>query len=174
MNASTATVLVALSEDTISRLIRLRRLPNEPLADIVGRLATSNDLDPEKRDESVRKPSSGRGRYIVRVLGESFTADTLAETLSNTFNALADLDSDILERLEQTGGRVRRNVARSRDAIHPGRPDLNKRFTQEIRPGWWIGTNYSHRDTCRIIEDACRISGLVYGRDVELVDKRRQ
>jgi len=167
MNASTQTVLVALPEDTISRLMGLRCFPNECLADIVGRLAGSNNSAPTEQNKSVCKPRSGRDRYIVQVLGKRMMARTLTEALSAILKTLDDLDDGFLERLEQTGGHVRRNVARSPDAIHPGRPDLNKRYTLEIRPGWWIGTNYSYQDTCRIIRDACRVARLSYGCDIE-------
>ena len=168
MNISTENILVALPERTVARLMNLRRFPSERVADIVKRLTVSVSDGPNAkgRDETSINLSGGRGRYVLRVLGESKVVGTLAEALSCAINTLADLDSGILERLENTGGRTRRNVARSQDAIHPGRDDLNNRHTLEFRPGWWISTNYSYPDIRRILKDICREAGLSYGRDL--------
>ena len=149
---------------TVARLMNLRRFPSERVADIVKRLTVSVSDGPNAKGRDV---SGGRGRYVLRVLGESKVVGTLAGALSCAINTLADLDSGILERLENTGGRTRRNVARSQAAIHPGRDDLNNRHTLEFRPGWWISTNYSYPDIRRILKDICREAGLSYGRDLE-------
>lgn len=91
-------------------------------------------------------------------------------SLLAALTCLADLDCCVLERLANMGGRRRRHVARERDAIHPGRNDLNSQFTIEFWPSWWMGTNYSRKDTCRILKDLCKAAGLQYGRDLSLTD----
>ena len=166
MTVSAENFLVSLPEQTVARLMNLRRFPSERVADVVERLAVTNELRAKAQDENSLSVSGSRGRYVLRVLGESKTVGTLAEALSCAINTLADLDSGILKRLENTGGRTRRYVARSQAAIHPGRDDLNSRHTLEFRPGWWISTNYSYRDIRRILKDICREVGLSYGRDL--------
>ena len=169
MTATSTSILVPLSEETVSRLMGKRCEPSECLSDIIDRLTASNDSQSRRIESDRYEPGSGRTRYTVLVLGEILPVSTLVEALAKVLNMLADLDPEFLERLERTGGRTRRNVARGPHAIYPGRPDLS-RYALEFRPGWWIGTNYSRRDICRIVEDACRVTGLAYGRDVELVD----
>lgn len=160
-------ILVPLREQTVARLMGMRRSPAERLADIVERLVMPDDLDVGAESEPSPSRCPGWGRYTLRILGESRTVATLAEALKFALNTLADLDGGILERLEKTGGRTRRNVARSRDAIHPGREDLNRLHTLEFRPGWWTSTNYSYRDVCRIFKVLCNETGLQFGRDLE-------
>ncbi len=102
------------------------------------------------------------------MLGETVAADSLRELLANTLNRLADMDGGFLSRFSASQGRTRRHVARSREAIHPGRDDLNHRYTEEFRPGWWMGTNYSAADVRRILKDACRSADISYGRDLSV------
>ena len=172
MSTTHGAVLVSLSEEVVSRLLELRRSPNERLVDVVERLTGSGVLIPAPPERAMAEPCCASGRYIIRILGEVIMVDTLAEALSRALNVLADLDSGFLSQLELTGGRTRRNVARRRDSIHPGRSDLNESYTRELRPGWYIGTNYAYRDVCRILGDACRIAGLHWGSDMELVDNQ--
>ncbi len=168
MTALVEAILVALPEQTVARLMERRRFPDERLAEIVERLALTDSPSTNVREQANPRPRAKQDRYILQVLGESKAVGSLAAALAGTLNTLADLDGGILERLENTGGRTRRNVARRREAIHPGRPDLNQRYTLEFRPGWWISTNYSYRDILRILRDVCREAGLRFGSDLDL------
>ena len=103
MNISTENILVALPEQTVARLMNLRRFPSERVADIVKRLTVSVSDGPNAkgRDETSINLSGGRGRYVLRVLGESkvvgvesgrgrnriisFSASLFREALNNTF-----------------------------------------------------------------------------------------
>ena len=81
---------------------------------------------------------------------------------------LADRDSTFLERFAALPkhGRRRRFVARSKEELYPGREDLAQDHSHKLRPGWWIGTNYGVRQMNGIIEKACDVAGLVFGKDV--------
>jgi len=168
MTAPVEVILVALPEHTVALLMERRRFPDERLAEIVERLALTHTPSTKVRKQADLRPRPGQDRYMLQVLGESKAVGSLADALACALNTLADLDGGILERLENTGGRTRRNVARRREAIHPGRPDLNQRYTLEFRPGWWISTNYSYRDIRRILRDVCRETGLSFGGDLDL------
>ncbi len=105
-------------------------------------------------------------RYRATLRGNVIGGDALWQVLAGVLNHMADEDSGFLARLSAEQGRSRRHVARNRDAIHPGRGDLNRRFTREFRPGWYIGTNYSAADTRRILRAACTVAELTFGQDL--------
>ena len=67
MNISTENILVALPEQTVARLMNLRRFPSERVADIVKRLTVSVSDGPNAkgRDETSINLSGGRGRYVL-------------------------------------------------------------------------------------------------------------
>lgn len=163
MMTASRSILVPLSETTAVHLFSLRRSPDERLEDVIERLSAVSQ-ESERAAPSVATAASAR--YVVDILGERKVAGTLAELLATVLNTIADLDINVLRRLESTGGRSRRNVARSRAAIYPGRDDLNASYTIEFRPGWWVGTNYSYNDVRRIIGDVCSAAGLTYGADI--------
>ena len=172
MIMNTPTTLVALPEETVAQLLALRHSAKEPLADVVVRLAAPQNDKPSDTDPSdsiTKSDTSKTGRYRLQIIGRNFFAETLGEVLATALNFFADLDDGLLERVERMGGRTRRHVAQNRYSIHPGRPDLNGKATKQFRPGWWVGTNYSRADTCRILKDICDVAGLKYGLDVKLI-----
>ena len=56
----------------------------------------------------------------------------------------------------ENSGRTRRHIARTRDALYPGRSDLIN-HSEEFAPGWFIGTNESNKSKHKLIRAACRI-----------------
>jgi hypothetical protein len=91
------------------------------------------------------------------------------DVLMKMFQALAGRDPAFLDRFIALPehGRRRRYVARSREALFPGRPDLAKHST-EVRPGYWLGTNNSASSMEGIIRMACEVAGLRFGEDVKV------
>ncbi len=148
-------MLVPLHQETVAKLIACRLNENETLDGVVTRLT-----------EPQRKAQNRSGRYRATLRDETVTANTLRELLGSILNRLADTDSEFLPRLSASQGRTRRHVAQRREAIHPGRDDLNRRYSEEFRPGWWMGTNYSATDVRRILKDACLAADISFGRDL--------
>jgi len=58
-------------------------------------------------------------------------------------------------------------VFRSREAIHPGRSDLNTRMTQNV---WWVSANIGRRDFNRALGALCKATGLIVSKDVLLLN----
>jgi hypothetical protein len=100
----------------------------------------------------------------------SRNADPVTLMITLRSSALASLMSrvvpDPIERLAQVTARRRRFVARSRDAIHPGRPDLP---VIRARSGWWVSASVGGADLLRALNALARANGLVYGRGISLV-----
>ena len=155
---------IALPEATVVALVQKAR-PGEPLANVIGRLAASRAPAEEPTPTPVEQP---RGQYTVSVLGRERSCSTLADALVYALTTLSELDDTFLHELSGRGGRTRPHVTRSRDGLHPGRSDLNRKHARELWPGagWWVSTNSSKDDVTRILRAACDVAGLVFGRDV--------
>ena len=97
-----------------------------------------------------------------------YPAETACDMLCQAFELFAERDGSFLERFASSPqGRTRKYLARQPEELYPGRPDLTKTFSKQLRSGWWLGTNNSRASTARIIESASKIAGLAYG--VELI-----
>ena len=65
-------------------------------------------------------------------------------------------------------GSKRRFIAIERNDLYPGRPDLAQQHSQQLHSGYWLGTNYSHKQIQTILRIACQVSGLHYGVDLKV------
>lgn len=90
------------------------------------------------------------------------------EVLEAVFEALAKRDASFLERFaaRPKHGRTRRYLARKPDELYPGRPDLAREHFVRLQSGWYIGTNVSHAQIERIIEMACEVSRIRFGKEL--------
>lgn len=90
------------------------------------------------------------------------------EVLVAVFEALATRDATFLERFaaRPKHGRTRRYLARSPEELYPGRADLAQEHSFKLRSGWYVGTNVSHAQIERIIEMACEVSRVRFGKDL--------
>lgn len=114
-------------------------------------------------------PGGGQlDRTGFEIQGRFVSARNGRDGMVKFFSELADRDPTFLERFAALPrhGRSRRFVARTKEELYPGREDLAHDHSQELRPGWWIGTNYGVRQMNGIIEKACDVVGLRFGIDV--------
>ena len=90
------------------------------------------------------------------------------EVLIGVFEALAERDSTFLQRFaaRPKHGRTRRYLARSPEELYPGRPDLAREHSAKLKSGWYLGTNVSKAQIERIIEMACEVAPLRFGREL--------
>lgn len=168
------TLLVALSTDTISRLVAHRRKGENGVAAVIDRLArTGPPNDPRRQPKPASRPRSmpvrrkPRGKYRYELLGEEGVADTLGGLLADILRRFADLDSSFLEKYSRQTGRTRRFLTRDPKAIYPGREDLSG-CAAEVCRGWWVGTNYSRTDVRRLLRTACRVAGIIWDVDLKV------
>lgn len=81
------------------------------------------------------------------------------EVMVRLFQLLSEKDSSFLERFaSRKHGKKRRYIAKNKDELYPGRPDLASDHSVLIEPGWWIGVNYSRHNISQIIELALEVS----------------
>jgi predicted type IV restriction endonuclease len=90
------------------------------------------------------------------------------DVLVNIFEALAHRDETFLERFaaRPKHGRTRRYLARSAEDLYPGRPDLAGEHFSRLKSGWYVGTNVSRAQIERIVEMACEVSRVRFGKDL--------
>ncbi|MDQ3928799.1 MAG: hypothetical protein M3328_06595 [Chloroflexota bacterium] len=102
--------------------------------------------------------------------GREHSARNAQDVLVKLLQQLDARDSTFLARLAALPkhGRTRRYVARTKQELFPGRPDLAEEHSRELRPGWWVGGNLSRRSIERIIRTACEVAGLNYGFDIQV------
>lgn len=93
---------VPLQEVVVSRLLALRRTPDESLSHVIDRLidgplviAYKKPIEPKKQNGVKPKYS----KYQLLILGEIFPVDTYREALAVCLNMVADRDPDILEKV---------------------------------------------------------------------------
>ncbi len=100
--------------------------------------------------------------------GHRYNARSARDAMIKIFKELAEKDTSFLERFASRSkhGKKRRFVARSRDELYPGRPDLAASHSHQLPGGWWLGTNYSKKNIENIIKMACEVAGLNYGSDL--------
>lgn len=165
----TPSLYVAITENVASRLMRLREFHEEPISSVIERLTRHEIIRPHNTPAT--KPSLtslSAQKYTLTILGEAFPVSSYGAALAKCLEIISDIEPNMLKHLEKMKGSSRYYVAQTRDGIHIDRPDLNRRFTIEFRPGWFVGTNYSRVDTDRILNAICRLCRLTAGKDIYL------
>lgn len=115
-------------------------------------------------------PSSQKHSSIGFVLdGRNYAARSAREVLEGVFEALSKRDATILERFSALPkhGRTRRYLARNANDLYPGRPDLVREYSIQLKSGWWLSTNHSRATIDRIIQMVCDVAHMTYGRDLQ-------
>jgi hypothetical protein len=100
--------------------------------------------------------------------GQMHPARNARDVLVKVFTELANRDATFLERFAALPkhGKTRRYLSRKQNELYPGRPDLVRDHSFELKPGWWLGINLSRRAVAEIIKMACEVAGLQYGADL--------
>ncbi len=98
------------------------------------------------------------------------SAKNPTEVYFNVFEALAQRDATFLARFAALPkhGKKRRYVAATKEELYPGRPDFVETHAHQLSSGWWVGTNYSTATKRQIIQLACEVAGIEFGRELLL------
>lgn|SRR5574337_95297 len=120
-------------------------------------------------------PSSGP-RPVQRPGGIGFTlfgqfhpCGAAREVMTRVLQEFDRRDASFLERFaSRKHGRKRRYVATDRQDLYPGRPDLAEVHYAELKPGWYVGTNYSRQVIETIIRLACDVASVSLGSDIQV------
>lgn len=103
--------------------------------------------------------------------GQRFAARNGNEVLVSILRHFAELAPEFPERYSRavkTLGRKRPYVARTVEAVYPGKPGLWK-FTEVFTPGWYVGTNESNDKKLDLLRIACQTLGVRFGKDLKIL-----
>ena len=112
-------------------------------------------------------PSSHAGIGFT-LEGRQYPARNAREVMISVFETFTKRDPTFPERFGSLPkhGRTRRYLARNPQDLYPGRADLARDHSMQLSSGWWLSTNHSRATIVRIIEMACNVVNLRYGRDL--------
>jgi hypothetical protein len=112
-----------------------------------------------------RKTTTGRTGYTYR--GQFHPCGSAREVMVNILQEFDRMDTSFLDRFaSRKHGRKRRFIARDRYELYPGRPDLADNHYYELKPGWYVGTNYSKQNIADIIRMACDVASIKFRTDL--------
>ena len=156
--------------DTVARFLRenvgLHR--NHQASSQVSRTLPLVPPTADLRPISARVPSPRLGSIGYSFDGRFVACRNGRDVLVSVFEALAERDLTFLDRFaaRPKHGRTRRYLARSPEELYPGRADLARAHFFKLESGWYIGTNVSHAQIERVIEMACEVSKVRYGKEL--------
>lgn len=128
----------------------------------------------QHRKSSPGKPNSNADAGSLEsvgfeVKGEFKKRNQGRDVIAGVFEELGKHDPTFFERFAALPkhGRKRRYLARSKELLYPGHPELHP---QSVKVGkeWWLATHYSSAMKERIIASACKVAGLEFGKDVKV------
>ena len=150
--------------DTVARFLKDHIFSRTPSAATQPPRPT---VPPPTPAASVGSPVGAVG-YVIN--GQRYPARNARDVMVSVFEALSQRDATFLERFAALPkhGRTRRYLARSPEELYPGRPDLSREHSTQLSSGWWLGTNVSRAAIERIIEMACEVARINYGRELSI------
>lgn len=99
-------------------------------------------------------------KFLLVFKGKKIRVGSAVELMTKFFQLMFEEDSTLFERfISRKHGRKRRYLAKGKEDLYPGRPDLAGQFSIEVVPGWWLGTNYSRKNIQDIINLALEVAG---------------
>lgn len=167
MEISERKMLVALPESVVGALLTMNASLNAGLADSLQNLIASPTNVPARRDHEPNASTCSQlqaWKYSAEFLGTTLSARTLPEIFAQVVDLTAEVAPEALDELTTMRAAKRRFVARNREAIHPGRRDLDVMRTAS---GWWISKNIGQEDLKRALQALARAAGLSFGGDIK-------
>ena len=145
-----------------------KKPPSKPTAK-PRRRSTPTSTRPTAPDKGTEEDTTGIG---FTLFGEFAPCRNGRAVLINVIEALAERDSSFIGSFVALPqhGRTRRYIAQDRNELYPGRPDLATE-SHQLRSGYWLGLNVSHRLKESIIRLACEVAGIDYGTDLTITLK---
>ena len=156
--------------DTVARFLSEKISLTSPIASPPPQRPRPRSPQPEEVRAS---PPAGVGemtRTGFELRGRFVPARNGRDVLIQVLQEFGRADASFLQRFAALPkhGKRRRWVASDRKDLYPGRPDLARDHSYELSPGWWAGTNYGVAQMTQIIERACEVAGVSFGRDLRI------
>ena len=169
-------MLVDLLSETVEDLCGFKPDPDTAAGYIASIARTGIPIDPmpspgRKPNEKPKpEPRFNGDKFAFVLKGENLTGRSGIDIIIKIVERLSDDDPGFLERFTALSkhGSKRRYIARSKDELYPGRPDLRDEHSHQLKSGFWMGTNYDGKAMKKFIELACDVAGLKFGSDIKI------
>jgi len=162
-------LLMELLSDKVEDLSGYKPEPDDVAEFLKARIRTFAELPVSAptaiRTTPTRQPAANaaHGVRLGFLWGGSFiAANSAKDAMIKVLQYLEDSSPGFLRRFaaHPRHGRSRRFVDQDPNRLYRNRPDLVEACSFELKPGWWVGTNYSKDQIRRIIELACQVAGV--------------
>ena len=127
-----------------------------------------SDLDEMKFQQPSPSPRIGEIGYTL--FGQTFRAANGNKIFIEVLRHFADLDETFPVRYSmavRSIGRTRRYVARRREDVYPGKPNLLS-ATAEFASNWFVGTNEDNGKKIKLLRVACDVLDLQWNQDLKV------
>lgn len=143
----------------------LGRRPTQIKAQVASPL---QDLTKGSRARTVSFKEDGQIGFEFK--GKKFEARSARDVLIQVMELLSGEDQHFCERFVSRPNHrgKRRYIALSKDLLYPfhkAKIDLSSE-SRQLKSGYWVGLNYSKKSILRILEMACEVAGLKFGKDL--------
>lgn len=170
---------IEIDVDVNRAIEQARRSFSETENDILRRLLVGDVVDrPSPSRRRVRAlteaQTRSRGLWSVEVKGERTPASNMKAAYRALLLKLDEVSPGFLEQFASERARSRRFVARKPTDLYDSSPHLADEHAQPLKDGWYFDTNLSTEQVATRARVASRIAGLLYGRDVRLLDNFRE
>ena len=169
---------IGIDVDVHRAIEQARRSFSESENDILRRLLLG---EPASRGSALPKRTSlaedtirSRGLWSVDVKGERISAANMKEAYRTLLLKLDEVSPKFIERFASERARSRKFVARKPADLYDSSPHLADEYAQPLKDGWYYDTNLSTEQVAKRARVAARVAGLLYGRDVRLLDNLRE
>ncbi len=119
-------------------------------------------------------PPRARGLWTVEFLGQRESAANLKDAYRLLLQRLAERFPHFLQDFSRQKARSRRFVALDPLDLYGNAPHLAAKHAQPIADGWFFDTNLSSIQVSQRAKVAARLCGLLYGKDIRILDNLRE
>ena len=137
----------------------------EACAEFLSAIPDGADEQPTESPTPVLR--QGHSGFGFTLYGQWYPGGTVSDVMRTVVEKLTADDPSFMEKFAaKKHGRKRRYIARRREDLYPGRPDLCENFSIRLPSGWFMGTNYGKSTLPTFGRLACAVAGLEYGRNL--------
>ncbi|HUJ11495.1 MAG TPA: type I restriction enzyme HsdR N-terminal domain-containing protein [Verrucomicrobiae bacterium] len=118
--------------------------------------------------EVIPAPTASQRAGVLQIQGKAIRYNNAKDAMVTVLRMLAKKDPTFLQRCAQhpdNRGRKRAYIARTAEELYPDRPDLREHH-ESLDGGWLVATNLNNALKKTIIQLACDVAGITFGKDV--------
>lgn len=155
--------------DTTATFLRGQLKPTDRDTQITS--IQSSSRRSSQPSESAKVPQKSQGSVGYTLNGQFYQQKYAIDVLTEIVDKLTERDPEFIEKfakeLERAKGK-RPYIARTNEELYPEQPQYVGKYGRKLQNGWWIDDNLNNPQKESLIQRACKLSGLQYGKDLEI------